>query len=197
MKRGRYTLGPVIAYHGCDRTIAEAVLAGKATLKPSKNEYDWLGPGIYFWADSAERGLDWAIEVSKRPKSKTKISNPAVIGALIHPGLCLNLTDYGVMSELLDAHSYLVETLAITGTPVPQNTVQSDGVFLRRALDCSVIRTVHELREGAGEPAYDTVYGVFEEGPALYEGAGFKSKTHVQIAVRNTECIVGLFRVQS
>jgi hypothetical protein len=42
---------------------------------------------------------------------------------------------------------------------------------------------------------YDTVYGVFEEGGSLFEGSGFREKTHAQIAVRNTEFILGYFRV--
>jgi hypothetical protein len=43
--------------------------------------------------------------------------------------------------------------------------------------------------------AYDTVYGVFEEGELVYPGAGFRDRTHVQIAIRNPEMILGYFRV--
>lgn len=194
MKRVRNTLGPLIAYHGCDRSIAEAVLAGKTDLKSSHNEYDWLGPGIYFWVDSPERGLIWSQELSKRKRSQIK--NPYVLGALVHPGLCLNLTDYGVMVDLLAAHAFLGKLLSATGTPLPENTLKKDGIVLRRTLDCAVIKAAHQLREEAGEPPYDTVYGVFEEGLPLYPGAGFKARTHVQIAVRHPEAIVGYFRVK-
>jgi hypothetical protein len=38
----------VLGYHGCDKKVGERVLAGER-LKPSENEYDWLGHGIYFW----------------------------------------------------------------------------------------------------------------------------------------------------
>lgn len=78
---------------------------------------------------------------------------------------------------------------------LPKNTHQASGVFLRRSLDCAVIKTVRELCEEAKLDPYDTVYGVLEEGDELYPGAGFKKRTHVQIAVRNPDCIIGYFRV--
>ena len=36
----------VLGYHGCDREVGEAVLAGETTLRPSENDWDWLGTGI-------------------------------------------------------------------------------------------------------------------------------------------------------
>jgi hypothetical protein len=189
------TLGPFIAYHGCDLDTAESVLAGKNGLKLSQNDYDWLGPGVYFWVDSQERGLQWAIEQSKLKKSHIK--TPAVIGAYILPGLCLNLTDYGVNESLKIAYDVLKVNSASTGTPLPQNKTQKNGIFMQRQLDCAAIKILHTLREIAKEPPYDTVYGVFEEGNELFPGSGFKQKTHVQIAVRNPDNIIGYFRVKS
>ena len=48
----RYEIYPsfVLGFHGCDREIGEAVLNGDIThLDPSRNDYDWLGEGVYFW----------------------------------------------------------------------------------------------------------------------------------------------------
>jgi hypothetical protein len=193
MARKRHTLGPLIAYHGCDRSVAEAVLGGHTQLKPSANDYDWLGSGVYFWVDSEERGLDWARASAAR--KSTPIANPCVIGALIYPGLSLNLTDYGAAPTLIEAYRCLEHTFAASGKPLPENTLMKDGLLLRRKLDCAVINMVHRVRAGNGDPAFDTVYGVFEEGGELYPQAGFRSKTHVQIAVRNLDCIVGYFRL--
>src|SRR5438105_2821011 len=42
----------VIGYHGCSRAFAADLLAGRVSLeqwKLSRNNYDWLGEGIYFW----------------------------------------------------------------------------------------------------------------------------------------------------
>jgi hypothetical protein len=38
----------VLGYHGCDRSIMNDVLTGKQDLRVSRNDYDWLGNGIYF-----------------------------------------------------------------------------------------------------------------------------------------------------
>ena len=70
----------------------------------------------------------------------------------------------------------------------------SGGTYLMRNLDCAVINTVHLLREETGEEPYQTVYGVFEEGGQLYKNAGFRKKTHVQVAVIDPACILGYFR---
>ncbi|MDR3328920.1 MAG: hypothetical protein LBS63_02270 [Prevotellaceae bacterium] len=38
--------GLVLGFHGCDKSVADAVLSGAAALKSSTNSYDWLGYGI-------------------------------------------------------------------------------------------------------------------------------------------------------
>ena len=191
MSRGRYTLPHILGYHGCDAATGEKVLAGKAHLKPSDKDYDWLGNGIYFWVDSPERAWDWA---NNGPGPK-KITKPFVIGALIYPGLCLNLTDYGVIEQLRVAHKVLA---AASGSgEKPQNTLTEDGITMLRRLDCAVIETLHRLREDQGEESYDSVYGVFDEGEPAFDGAGFREKTHIQLAVRKTTNIVGYFRVDT
>jgi hypothetical protein len=189
--RGRHTLPHVLGYHGCETAVGEKVLAGKANLKPSAEDYDWLGSGIYFWADSPERAWDWA---NNRPGSK-KLRKPFVIGALIYPGLCLNLTDYGVIEQLRVGHSVLAASLE--PAEMPKNTLMQDGITMLRRLDCAVIETLHRLREDRNEEPYDSVYGVFDEGKPAYDGAGFKEKTHIQLAVRNPAIIVHYFRVDT
>ena len=49
-----YSILPSFAlgFHGCDESVADAVLAGNQQLFPSRNKYDWLGEGIYFWENS-------------------------------------------------------------------------------------------------------------------------------------------------
>jgi hypothetical protein len=169
-------------------------LGGRTKLRPSVNDYDWLGSGIYFWVDSGGRGLDWARELTRRKRARVK--NPYAIGALIYPGLCLNLTDYGVMSELHNTYRLLEERITGARLSMPANTARSEGVPLYRTLDCAVINLAHQIRSKVGDVPYDTVYGMFEEGGEVYPGSGFRAKTHVQIAVRNPQCVVGYFRVQ-
>lgn len=178
---------PLIGFHGCEKSTAEAVLSGEAHIKPSENAYDWLGTGVYFWVDSYSRAWDWAL-------SKAHIKDPYVIGAFIDPGSCLNLTDYSAAAQIQQAYSLLVEIFRSADQPMPKNTAILDGVKMARHLDCAVINYMHTLREEGNDLPYDTVYGVFEEGEPLFPDSALKEKTHIQIAVRNTAVIQGYFR---
>jgi hypothetical protein len=66
----------VIAYHGCDAETAEHLLRGEP-CKKSQNDYDWLGEGIYFWENGADRALKFAHDQKRRGKAK----KPAIVGA--------------------------------------------------------------------------------------------------------------------
>ena len=53
----------VLGYHGCQKEFAGGVRSGQITFaqwKPSQNQYDWLGEGIYFWEGSRTRAEQWA-----------------------------------------------------------------------------------------------------------------------------------------
>lgn len=64
-----------------------------------------------------------------------------------------------------------------------------------RFRDCAVIESLHAFRKNKGETAFDSVRGMFAEGKPLYENAGFHEKNHIQICIRNPNCIKGYFRV--
>ena len=58
----------VIGFHGCDKTIVDAVVAGKTDLLSSTNDYDWLGNGIYFWENNEEEMYNahlWLLSVPR------------------------------------------------------------------------------------------------------------------------------------
>jgi hypothetical protein len=40
---------------------------------------------------------------------------------------------------------------------------------------------------------FDSTRGVFEEGGQAFPGAAIKEKSHIQICVRNPNCILGFF----
>lgn len=62
-----------------------------------------------------------------------------------------------------------------------------------RKLDCAVIERLHKMNEDLHRTAYDNVWGIFFEGGPIYLGTGILEKTHVQICVRNPNCIKGYF----
>ena len=182
----------VIGFHGCDKSIVDKVLNGQEELLKSQNDYDWLGPGIYFWENNETRALQYAKEMVKR--TNTTVTNPAVIGAIIDLGYCMDLTDSIYLGELKDAYEAMVKSFELAGKEIPQNEdVGSSTDKLLRRLDCAVIQTAHIINEEAGGVPYDSVKGVFWEGKPLYPNAGFAEKNHIQICVRNPNCIKGYF----
>jgi len=57
-----------------------------------------------------------------------------------------------------------------------------------------MLREHTKAPDGTRRAPYDTVRSPFQEGTPLYTGAGFQTKNHIQIAVRNLACIKGYFR---
>jgi hypothetical protein len=177
----------VIAYHGCDSGIAERVLAG-ADLKPSDNDYDWLGRGIYFWEYGADRALQFAQEQVLRGKVK----QPTYVGALLQLGKCFDLMDTRFTEDLAAAYGPWSATLRQEGHPLPLNAGHAPDHKLRR-LDCAVINWYLANLQADGLE-YDTVRCGFTEGAPIYPGSGVFQESHIQIAVRNPSCILGVFR---
>jgi hypothetical protein len=117
--------GLVIGFHGCDKSVRDAVVNNQTMLHISENGYDWLGRGMYFWENNLLRALHFAQEQQKKPqKGKDPIGEPSVLS-----------------------------------NPRP----------------------------------YDSVRAVFIEGEPVYPSAGFHEKTHIQLCIRNPNCIKGFF----
>jgi hypothetical protein len=189
----------VLGYHGCDRDVAERVLTGVDELRPSENTYDWLGHGIYFWENNPERALTFAHESHARAVSAgRKRTRPAVVGAVIDLGQCLDLLDSSNLSLLQDFYKLLAKAMEKNGMPMPENRsgMGTDSDLVLRHLDCAVIETLHEYCREHKLPEADSVRGVFVEGDELYPNSGFREKNHIQICVRRTRCIRGYFRVR-
>lgn len=173
----------VLGYHGCDLSIIDDILTGKHDLQVSRNDYDWLGNGIYFWEDSYQRAFQWASQ-------SRRITQPSVIGAVINLGHCLNLLDVEHLETVRVAYRMLEQTAARAETLLPVNR---GGKFKDRKLDCAVFETLHQMRAEENLVPYQTVRGFFVEGDALYEGSGLRNQDHIQLCVRETACIVGYF----
>ncbi|MBW8888982.1 MAG: hypothetical protein JF616_14605 [Fibrobacteres bacterium] len=186
----------ILAYHGCNRSIGEKILSGKDKLKPSRNKYDWLGNGAYFWESDPARAFEYADHIKKNPgKSKSIIQDPFVIGAIIDLGNCLNLLQYDHLQIVKQGYFSLESMIESINGEMPRNKAIEDGAdLLLRPLDCAVIELLHASNRENGKPEFDTVRGVFFEGNHLYPNAGFKEKNHIQICVRTPRSIKGYFR---
>lgn len=188
----------IIGFHGCDLNTYRNVLYGHERLKPSHNTYDWLGNGIYFWENSLDRAEEWARTCCDRYNRKhpdEEPKEPAVIGAVISLGHCLNLTDYGSSAILKNGYEILKLELSLLGKPLPMNRdIMENRDLLLRELDCAVIERIHQYNRENGERPYDSVRGVFTEGEPIYADSGIREKTHVQLCIINPNCIKGYFK---
>jgi hypothetical protein len=176
----------VIAYHGCDASVAERILAGEH-FKRSQNDYDWLGEGIYFW----EYGADRALSFANQEKKRNRIDEAAVVGVVLQLGKCFDLMDTKFTKELRVAFEMLKKVHTGAEQPLPVNDGKTPDKKMRR-LDCAVLNFYLRLLADQGV-SYDTVRCGFVEGSPAFEGSGIQYQSHVQIAVRNPTCILGVF----
>lgn len=182
----------VFGFHGLDKDVGKDVLNGKTELRHSKNSYDWLGHGVYFWENSLERARQYAVDDSKRKHSKIK--TPFVIGAIIDLGNCFDLLDKQHLDFLAFAYDELARGLIEAGADLPINAPfgSNDFDFKKRELDCAVIRYAIDIAKLNGIK-FDSVRAAFWEGEPLYPNAGFKSHNHIQLCIINPDCIKGVF----
>lgn len=185
----------VIGFHGCDRAVAEEILnSGDKHLKASTNSYDWLGDGIYFWLNDPQRAYEWACQAHTRNPEKVK--EPFVIGAVINLGLCLNFCERNSILLLQKSYNVLEESFKELGLSIStklENKAPDEGGFnLIRPLDCAVIKNLHAMMKKE-DIVFDTVYGYFQEGTAAFPGSEIMGKSHIQVCVRNANCIKGYF----
>jgi hypothetical protein len=186
----------VLGYHGCDAEIARGAVAGEIDLLWSEKSYDWLGSGIYFWESDPDRAREWAESQVKRGLYK----KPAVIGAVIDLGNCLDLNARENIQYLQISYEGLLREITNSDADMPVNkgVGSSDEDRRLRNLDCAVINNLHSAIERVAPEKrviqkFDTVRGMFVEGPPAYEGCAFSERAHVQIAVRTPACIKGIF----
>ncbi|MEG0586937.1 MAG: hypothetical protein RR506_03390 [Akkermansia sp.] len=189
----------VLGYHGCTSLIAEQIFQGKIKhLKKSHNSYDWLGDGIYFWENDPQRAFNWAEKNIQRKRMQNDTA--AVVGAIIAPKLCLDLTTLEDIKLIKDSYKLykfynLLKGFSTSQFPKNHCAYTGDKDILCRDLDCAVIQFLHTFRKVEKRPAFDSVRGAFHEGAPAFEGSMIMEKTHIQWAIRNPEkCILGYFR---
>lgn len=178
----------IIGYHGCSAEACEELLGG-APFRESNNAYDWLGRGVYFWEWGVDRAWRWA----QAEQAEGTFAQAAVVGAVVQLGRCFDLMDTRFTHDLASffpewsrMHSEILQR------PLPRNLGDPPD-FGGRYLDCAVLNAYLDLLEGQGV-FYDTVRCAFSEGAPVFDGAGIMLESHIQIAVRNPDCVVGVFR---
>ena len=193
----------MLGFHGCDLSVRNFLVANPDRAKKSVEKYDWLGNGFYIWENNYNRALKWAEDKQKRGSIKT----PSVVGVVYQLDYCLDFTDSEYIELLPTYYELMKDDLSIANKKIPKNEDHPkdkyhDRIF--RELDCAVIEYMHQK---IGEEIefdiktygysklrhFDTARGIFTEGGPIFEGAGIQSKNHIQVCIRNLNCIKGFF----
>jgi hypothetical protein len=178
----------IIGYHGCTAATAARILKGEP-FSPSSNDYDWLGHGVYFWEHGPDRALRFIKQKLRREKRREK---PVVVGAIVQLGLCFDLLDTCFTGDLGQVHPKFVESLVSLGHNLPSNAGAVPDLKLRY-LDCAMLNWYLAELQADGQH-YQTVRGCFVEGGPAFPDSKIERESHIQIAVRDPACIIGVFQ---
>ena len=169
----------VIGFHGTSRDAVDRVLA--RDIRRSDQQFEWLGTGFYLWQDSPWRARQWAEQHHR--------DQPAVIAARVGLDGCLDLMNPRWQRELRNAdREFVTECLAEERT-VPVNR---DSGY--RARDCATINWYCD-RVAEDGLVIRSVRAIFEEGEPIFEASSIRTKSHVQVAVRDLTAILDVEEV--
>ena len=192
-----------IGFHGCDEIVRDNLVNNPNSVKKSQETYDWLGNGFYVWENNYERALQWA----KDKKLRGTLEVPSVVGVIYLLEYCLDFTDSKFIDVLSEYYQLFKDDLKVSGKTLPKNKDLPKDQYhdlILRELDCAVIEYLHQkigekiiqnkTEKGFSElRAFDTVRGIFTEGGPAFDGAGIQLKSHIQVCIRNLNCIKGFF----
>jgi hypothetical protein len=192
-----------IGFHGCDEFVRNDLVSKPDVVKKSQESYDWLGHGFYVWENNFQRALQWAQDKEKRGT----LTTPSVVGVIYLLDYCLDFTDSEFIGLLEPYYNSMKKDLRIAGKELPKNKdIPMDKYhdLIKRELDCAVIEYMHqkieeEIKSDVANKGFsdyrhfDSVRGLFTEGGPAFEGAGIQAKNHIQVCIRNLNCIKGFF----
>jgi hypothetical protein len=112
----------------------------------------------------------------------------ATVGAIIQLGRCFDLLDVEFTTKLLPAYLREKEEAEAAGRLLPVNRGQDDDLG-GRYLDCRVVNACLQAF-----PDFQAVRGAFREGEQAFPGGKIFRESHIQIAVRDPRCVLGVFR---
>jgi hypothetical protein len=95
------------------------------------------------------------------------------------------------------AYQFFAAGLQAEGKKPPQNTPahNADADIIYRALDNAVFTWLHNARalQSPPPPPFQAVRAAFHQGPEVAPTSGFHTNTHIQISLRDNNCVKGWF----
>lgn len=174
----------VIGFHGTSIDSANRLVNGESFDDSDKDD-EWFGKGVYFWEYAPKQAWWWA-------RSYKGEDQPAVVGAIIRLGNCLDLLDPMNIKAVQDVRETMLEMMQQSGLVIPVN------VRSKRRQDCAVFNYFfHEAAE-AKKPI-DSARAVYVPTGKLkraWEGSWINEESHIQISVRNQKNILAVWHVR-
>ena len=171
-------------YHGTSTEIADKLASGVEGFTVTRNEGDWLGPGVYFWQDAPARALFWA---------KRKFKDAAVVRAQINLTACLDLLELTDFLELKLVQDRFEEFERDSGVVYQQDPLKLlDGVMRIRSgrkkpfvndRDQAFLEFAIPLIEQSRGSKIKCIRAAFVYGRALNATSFLFDWAHVQICV--------------
>lgn len=167
--------------------MALRILQGLEGYKASENPDDWLGHGVYFWEYAPKQAWAWA---EQRRRSQKWDEEVAVLASMIRLGNCFDLLDPDNLEVLSGFHREFRMSEKELGATPKENHNKA------KHLDCAVFQFAYAAFEGEEDPV-DTCRAVFvPSNERLWLRSGVHRLAHIQLCVRNPDCILGTWLVK-
>lgn len=139
--------------------------------------------------------------MGRRQKDKRNVKKTSVVGVVYQLNNCLGFTDSAFIDILSSYYSLLKDGFATLKKGLPRNKDLPKDEYhdlILRELDCAVIEYMHqkiseEINSDIKLKGYSDLKHFDTEGGPAFEGAGIQTKNHIQICIRNLNCIKGFF----
>jgi hypothetical protein len=174
----------VVAFHGTTVSEAERLVDGQS-FRPSSKSYEWLGTGVYFWEYASKQAWWWAKEVKK-------YKEPAVVGAMIRLGNCLDLLDPENVRSLRRTYDAILPTWRAQNATIPRN------VLAKKGMDCAIVNYVYADSDTTATKI-ETSRGVFvptKSAKRVWPGSWIYDEAHIQVCVREQSNILAVWHVR-
>jgi hypothetical protein len=158
-----------IGYHGCEASVGERVRKTKV-FRLSVGDQEWLGDGVYFFEGDPGPARWWVKSRRKYPKWEILKADISAAESQV-----LDLLKEDDFDEFQRSLRMLVDHTETLGAPV---VGFKDGAVINalcRIVPCKVVRAPFDWGTEGVRRGYSRI-----------------RKTHIQLAVRDPSCIVGI-----